>query len=223
MKRQIAALLGSGLLILVSPFAHADSEIAAFGGEGNARSAVFSTTGPWMLDWSLSSDVPTLAMFDMRLYDGKTGNLIGPVITVEGTGQGSKLFAEAGEFQLAITASSLRWNVRVSEADSELAARVMRESEGRQTLADRAGDVSRRIGEGTFQTWRPVDDSTLLLFGEDNRGYRVSFDPPCAGLAGAKALSFVTARGAMADEYDSILLEDGTRCYFGEVVPSVMR
>ncbi|MDH4107905.1 MAG: hypothetical protein OEW35_06295 [Gammaproteobacteria bacterium] len=223
MKRQTQSLVPAVFLAACGLPALADSEIAAFGGEGSGRSEIFTTAGPWMLDWSLSSDFPTIAKFELRLHDGSSGALIGSVIEVEGTGQGSKLFADAGEYQLAVVASSVRWDVRVSEVDEEMAARVVRESEGRQALADRSAIVGRRVGEGTFESWRPIDDSTLLLFGEDGNGFRIAFDPPCMGLTGATALSFVTARGASAEEYDSILLDDGTRCYFGAVVPSIVR
>jgi hypothetical protein len=35
------------------------------------------------------------------------------------------------------------------------------------------------------------------------------------------ALSFVTASGSRLDQYDSILLDDGTRCYFERVMPTL--
>jgi len=223
MKHHVRALTGSLLLAAFSLPAIAGDEVTSFEGEGSGRSAIFATSGPWMLDWSISSDFPVIAKFEMRLHDGGTGALIGPVIDVEGTGQGSKLFAETGEFQLTVVATGVQWQVRVTEADPEMAARVVRESEGRPTLADRSAMTSRRVGEGTFDSWRPENDSSLLLFDDDGTGFRVSFDSPCAGLAAATALSFVTARGATAEEFDSVILEDGTRCYFGRVIPSVMR
>jgi len=223
MNYRVRALTGALLAVVVSLPAPAEEVITSFEGEGSGRSAIFATSGPWMLDWSIASDMPVIAKFEMRLHDGATGALIGPVIDVEGTGQGSKLFAEEGEFQLTVVATAVQWQVSVTEVDEEMAARVVRESEGRATLADRSASTSRRVGEATFDSWRPENDSLLLLFAEDGTGYRVSFEPPCHGLAAATALSFVTARGATAEEYDSILLEDGTRCYFGSVVPSVMR
>ena len=62
----------------------------------------------------------------------------------------------------------------------------------------------------------------LLLFaGDEATGFRISFDPPCPGLSDAKALSFVSVTGSGPERFDSIMLEDGTRCYFRRVVPSV--
>jgi hypothetical protein len=36
----------------------------------------------------------------------------------------------------------------------------------------------------------------------------------------ATAVSFVTPQNDPEGSYDSILLDDGTRCYFGKVIPS---
>ncbi len=82
--------------------------------------------------------------------------------------------------------------------------------------------TSRRLAEATFVSWRPVDDETLLLFAEDEtHGYRVTFSPACHGLADATALSFVSVFDTDVESYNSILLDDGTRCYFSRVVPTI--
>ena len=63
---------------------------------------------------------------------------------------------------------------------------------------------------------------TLLLFAADKvHGYRVMFSPACPGLSNAKALSFVTEFDQGVESYNSILLDNGTRCYFNRVVPTV--
>ena len=63
---------------------------------------------------------------------------------------------------------------------------------------------------------------TLLLFAADKvHGYRVMFSPACPGLSNAKALSFVTEFDLGVESYNSILLDNGTRCYFNRVVPTV--
>jgi len=45
---------------------------------------------------------------------------------------------------------------------------------------------------------------------------------PCPGLTSAKALSFVSPAGMPGNEYDSVLLDDGTRCYFDRVIPTII-
>ena len=54
----------------------ADTDRVRFEGEGNGRTAVFAADGPWMLDWSIRSDVPSQAIFEMRLHEGASGDYI---------------------------------------------------------------------------------------------------------------------------------------------------
>jgi hypothetical protein len=70
---------------------------------------------------------------------------------------------------------------------------------------------------------RVGDDNTLLLFTDDETtGLRVTFAQGCTGLTEAAALSFVSASSAGGIEHhDSILLDDGVRCYFDRVYPTV--
>ena len=85
-----------------------------------------------------------------------------------------------------------------------------------------ANMADRQVEASAFNSWRPVDNGTLLLFAEDKaHGFRVTFSPPCPGLADATALSFVTSFETSAQSFDSILLDDGTQCYFERVVPTV--
>jgi hypothetical protein len=79
------------------------------------------------------------------------------------------------------------------------------------------------VPEGSFAEWRPEDNETLLLFNEDHVVvWRISFSPSCPGLKSVQSISFVTPLGDRIDQYDSILLEDGTRCYFANVTPSLV-
>ena len=80
-----------------------------------------------------------------------------------------------------------------------------------------------RVREGSFSSWRPESDEALLLFSEDGVIWRATFTKPCPGLASATAISFMTAPTGGLQEYDSILLEDGTRCMFARVAPTRFR
>ena len=158
----------------------------------------------------------------MRLHDVDSGKFVGTIAQFEGTGSGLKLFEDAGSFQIQIVAQNLTWDLQIEAVDPQEAARMKRLAEDGLSLEDMAKRKARQVAEGSFSSWRPVDDETLLLFAEDeNTGYRVSFSPACPGLAQAKALSFVTAFDNGVDNYDSILLDDGTRCYFKSVVPTI--
>jgi hypothetical protein len=103
-----------------------------------------------------------------------------------------------------------------------MAGEIKARTEKGLSLEARSVAASRQVTAGSFQSWRPVDDETLLLFsGDEASGYRVTFAPACPGLSAAKALSFVTNFDKGVESYNSILLDDGTRCYFNRVVPTV--
>lgn len=213
------------LLLLTGLFGTAsanDDEALLFTGTGSDRTPVFQTTGPWLLAWSVRSDYAHMTEFEMRLYDAETDEPVGTIAQLEGTGQGLKLFEDAGRWQIEVFSQALTWTVEIAEVGTDEAVALKRASEGRATLEDQASIAASRVPGDAFVSWRPVDDSTLLLFaGDDTTGFRITFDPPCPGLSEAKALSFVSASGPDTERFDSIMLDDGTRCYFGRVVPSV--
>ena len=90
-------------------------------------------------------------------------------------------------------------------------------------MSDSTRRAARLVPEASFESWRPEGNNTLLLFKDGNLGWRISFSPSCSGLESATALSFVMASGDGMGQYDSILLEDGTRCYFNSVIPGGVR
>jgi hypothetical protein len=195
------------------------SDTVRFTGKGNDRTAVFRTSGPWTLDWSIASDFPLLANFEMRLHDGASGEFTGTVIQLEGTGNGLKLFEDGGEFRLSIVASNVVWELEIAEVTVEQAARIKRGADDKPSLGDAARRAMRQLPIDTFKSWRAVGNETLLLFDDGATGWRVTFAGTCPGLASASAVSFVTSSRGDMNAYDSILLDDGTRCYFDRVVP----
>jgi hypothetical protein len=196
------------------------SEIVKFDGQENGKSPVFTVDGPWTLDWSAHSEFPLLASFEMRLRDGTSGEIIGKVVELEGTGRGLRLFEDAGTYQIVVTGRSVEWYIEIMEVGEEQAASLKRGIEGRPSLIESSQRISRRVPESSFVEWRPEGNETLLLFNDDGVAWRISFSPSCPGLKSATAISFVTPVVDGTDEYDSILLEDGTRCYFSSVTPN---
>jgi hypothetical protein len=196
------------------------SEIVKFDGQENGKSPVFTVDGPWTLDWSAHSEFPLLASFEMRLRDGTSGEIIGKVVELEGTGRGLRLFEDAGTYQIVVTGRSVEWYIEIMEVGEEQAASLKRGIEGRPSLIESSQRISRRVPESSFVEWRPEGNETLLLFNDDGVAWRISFSPSCPGLKSATAISFVTPVVDGTDEYDSILLEDGTRCYFNSVTPN---
>ena len=200
----------------------ADTDRVRFEGEGNGRTAVFATGGPWMLDWSIRSDVPSLAIFEMRLHEGASGDYIGSLAELRGTGSGLKLFEEGGDYQIAIVARNVTWELEITQVSEEQAAATKRLSQGEPTLKDSTRETLRLVREGTFSEWRPEGNDALLLFDSNRMRWRATFAQPCSGLESATVISFVTPVAGNLEDYDSILLEDGTRCYFDRVVPTLL-
>ena len=221
MRRHIAEIMVAVILILFST-ALAAEEITTLTGKDSGKPPTFTVDGPWMLDWSTRSEFPMLASFEMRLYDGESGDYIGMVAELKGTGSGLKLFENAGTFQIVIVATSSDWKIGIEEVSSEQAAVMKRSAAGASSMLDSAGRAARLVPESSFESWRPEGDDTLLLFHDGDPGWRVSFSPSCPGLGSATSLSFVMTSGDGMGQYDSILLEDGRRCYFTSVTPGGM-
>jgi hypothetical protein len=215
----------------------AEGEEVRFSGDKTGLTDAFDTEGPWLLDWSVRGKsglscnfaiwgggeaAAQPCNFEIRLFDVNSGSHVGTIAQVEGTGRGYKLFAEPGRYRIDVVAQNVVWEFLVIPIDEQRATDLKTWTEKGVPLEARSMAMSRRVAEGSFHSWRPVDDETLLLFSKDEAsGYRVTFSPACPGLAGAKALSFVTVFDSGVESYDSILLDNGTRCYFNSVVPTV--
>jgi hypothetical protein len=211
------------LALAATSFAvHADT-LARYEGDGNQRTPIFEPGGPWILYWYTQSDDALPKTFELRLYEAATGEYAGTIIQQRVIANGKKLFEDAGSYQVDVVALNLDWTLVISEIAEDKAAQLIRESKGQPTLEDTAGRYARQVAESSFETWRPVDDETLLLFaGDEASGFRVTFEAPCAGLKEATALTFVSlGAGPDGELYDSIMLDDGTHCRFGKVVPTV--
>jgi len=197
--------------------------LVRFEGDSNERTPVFEPGSPWMLYWYTQSDNALPKTFELRLYEADSGKYMGTIIQQRIIANGEKLFEEPGRYQVDVVAGNLDWSLVVSEISGEKAAQLIRESKGQPTLEDSAGRYASQVAEGSFESWRPVDDETLLLFAADEaQGFRVGCEVPCRGLEDASALTFMSSgMGPNGELYDSIMLDDGTHCPFEKVVPTV--
>ena len=194
-------------------------EIRRLTGQDSAIPAAFEVDGPWIMEWSTRSEFPKSASFEMRLRDAATGDHLGMITAIKGMGKGQKLFEEPGEYQLVIVATGSDWDILIRRVSEQQAAAIRRQATGTRTLLDAAQQLGRRVPEDSFESWRPEGDDVLLLFSDGNIRWTIRFLPPCRGLSESTAISFMTAIAGAAGEYDSILLDDGTRCGFDSVVP----
>lgn len=220
MTKQTSGFLVLGLLLATG--AVCAEPPTRFSGDTSMRTAVFDMDGPWLLDWSTRSDNGLPALVEIRLYGDGGKQFIGTIAQLQGVGRGLKLFEDTGALQIEVVAQNVVWELLIRPVSDAVAGRISRAADGTPSLGDAAARAMRQVAEGSFESWRAVDDKTLLLFSADRTtGFRVSFELACNGLSEATALSFVTGSGAGLDAYDSILLDDGTRCYFERVSPTV--
>lgn len=199
------------------------AEIRRLTGHDSATPAAFEVDGPWILEWSTRSEFPKSASFEMRLRDAVTGDHLGMITAVKGTGKGQKLFEEAGKYQLVIVATGSAWDILIRRVSERQAASIRRQATGTRTVLDTAQQLARRVPEDSFESWRPEGDDVLLLFSDGNIRWTIRFLSPCRGLDKSTAISFMTAVTGGPGEYDSILLDDGTRCNFDSVTPGSMQ
>ena len=193
-----------------------------FSGSDSARTASFAFDGPWILDWSVTSDHPLAAEFEMRLLDAETDRVIATILQIEGPANGVRLFTDPGKFKIDVVASYAEWILELEPVSEDQAAELRRKTEEGPTLQEESRETLRRIPGDVFSSWRVEDESHLLLFSENATDWRVTMAAPCPGLTSAKALSFVSPAGMPGNEYDSVLLDDGTRCYFDRVIPTTI-
>lgn len=66
---------------------------------------------------------------------------------------------------------------------------------------------------GSIQSFRALDDSTLLIEGSGHRWYRATFFGSCIGLRNAERIAFVTEPGGSLDRFSAVWI-DGRRCPF---------
>lgn len=220
-ERYIALFLTALVLTFASAPLAAASEYH-FAGDKSGKTDVFTTDGPWLLGWNLRTPTRLGSNFEMRLFDADSGDFVGTIAQLEGIGHGRKLFEEGGNYQIQVVAQNLEWELHIKVIDAATADKEKRLTLSGPSLQDKTQQAARLVDDGSFVSWRAVDNETLLLFADDEtRGFRVTFSPPCPGLADATALSFVTPMRGGLDSFDSILLDDGTGCYFARVVPTV--
>jgi len=214
-------LLTVALCWLLALFpAAAEQPTVHFDGETSGSTPVFVTAGPWLLDWHSRSDEPSLAIFEMRLFEGADDEFAGDLVELQGIGSGRKLIDRGGVFRIGVVARNASWRIGVTEIGTDKSDSIKRTQSGTPTIADRTREILRYLPAESFSQWRPESDTALLLFDDNGIGWRVTFDKPCSGLSSATSLSFITPVHGKLDQYDSIMLDDGTRCYFERVVPA---
>ena len=190
--------------------------IARFSGSGPGSTASFQVEGPWLLNWLVSSDSPTLTHLELHLYDAQTDRLSGVALRHTGVGSGQRLIRDGGDYHIAVVGSGIDWAIEIEQAP-EAVAELLRQNPDLTEVRLVAPNVglSRDI-VGQLRSWATEDGRSLVLETDDGRRISIAFygDAVCPGLEDAHNIFFVTSglRGAL---FNGIVLESGTHCYFG--------
>jgi hypothetical protein len=107
------------LLALAALPALASDVVEEFSGTNSMMTSVFTVESPWILDWRLNGDYDALIALDITLIEARTGRHLGRVLHTKYKGNGVKLFNEGGRFQLRVSASLARWNIKIEQLTEE--------------------------------------------------------------------------------------------------------
>lgn len=105
-------------LIAAAP-AQAGEVIASMQGTGNAKTRVFETEGPWLLQWRVNSDYRMTTGFELNLINADTGFFDSRVLKIRRAANGLKLFMQEGRYQFEIIANFADWDLRVEQLTEE--------------------------------------------------------------------------------------------------------
>jgi len=218
MKPRVLFVIACLVATVFAAIAGAEPGSVKFSGHDSSTTKDFEVRAPWLLDWQVKSEFPELATFVLRLEDAASGQLLGIVTDFAGTGRGLKLFRKSGSFRLETIGQNADWSVEITEISEAWADRLEHMPKAADQERRRAAMSEKQVSVNSFSGWRAKNDQTLILIGAGEVGFRISFGAGgCPGLAAAKTISFVTPDKGALSVYDSILLEDGTRCYFDQV------
>lgn len=76
---------------------------------------------------------------------------------------------------------------------------------------------------GSLQSWQGLRDGSIVLQGADKKWQRATFTAPCAGLAGATAVTLKISKVGTADNIQGVTLSTqaggAETCYFNTLEP----
>ena len=114
LKKSSVVLLALGALPAL-----ASDVVKEFSGTSNMMTPVFTVESPWILDWRLNGDYEAMLALDITLIEARTGKHVGRVLHTKYKGNGVKLFDEGGTYQLRVSATLARWNIKIEQLTEE--------------------------------------------------------------------------------------------------------
>jgi len=108
-------LIGGALLALAVNLAQAGETVAEFKGSESTVSGEFEVDTPWILDWRVTSSFETSLAIEVNLIEAGTLSHVGTVLKTKSTGNGVRLFQEAGRFAFRVDSTFANWTLKVEQ------------------------------------------------------------------------------------------------------------
>ena len=78
--------------------------------------------------------------------------------------------------------------------------------------------IPRSFGSSQIRNWYAPDNNSLIIEVQGKRKYKATFSMPCHGIRFTDSIGFRTTGPFELDRSTQVLLPDGERCYFKDLV-----
>ena len=118
----MAMVISMVVALAFSPAVWASSLVKKFSGTRSTTTMEFEVESPWVLDWRVNGDYPSMLGIDVSLIQAGTGAYSGYVLKTKYPGNGVRLIRESGRFQLQVSSSMANWTFKILQLTEEEAA-----------------------------------------------------------------------------------------------------
>lgn len=79
--------------------------------------------------------------------------------------------------------------------------------------------IPQLFGTRQIKDWSVIDNKTIIIDTYSYGKFKATFSMSCNGIPYTETIGFLTQGPYMLDEYTTVVLSDGERCYIKELVP----
>jgi len=123
-------LMCGALLGMASGLAQAAETVAEFKGSDSSVTGEFDVKAPWILDWRVTSSFETSLAIEVNLIEAGTLSHVGTVLKTKATGNGVRLFQEAGRYAFRVNSTFANWTLKVEQLTEEEAEQYTPKAKG---------------------------------------------------------------------------------------------
>lgn len=112
-------LLALSAWLLCASVAQAETQVAEFRGSFSKLTPEFEVTGPWLIDWRVTTEGARDAAVEVTLERAGLGAHEGRVLMTKSAGNGVRLLRSSGRFYFRVDSSLSNWHLKVIELTEE--------------------------------------------------------------------------------------------------------